>query len=127
MIKRISRFGGCDLCELQPVGRYTPCCDKCGVYDICEVQLRLKELLHGPQTDKVIRCIECKHWHNGWCYKNGRAFEFNDFCSQGELKDERTCEDCLYKDSWDEWEGACDDCTDGDQHVPIEGKGEDNG
>ena len=35
------------------------------------------------QPMELIRCGECKKWHNGWCYKHGRAFEPYDFCSYG--------------------------------------------
>jgi len=37
----------------------------------------------APSID-ICFCRECKKGHNGWCYKHGRAFEPNDFCSYGE-------------------------------------------
>lgn len=38
---------------------------------------------HEP-TIEICFCGECEKWHNGWCYKHGRAFEPNGFCSYGE-------------------------------------------
>ena len=36
---------------------------------------------------EVVRCKDCKHWHNGDCYRLELSLP-NDFCSYGERKGE---------------------------------------
>ena len=44
--------------------------------------------------DKIVRCIDCKHWDGYYCKYNGEALEKrfmrfeDDYCSRGEKKDE---------------------------------------
>lgn len=57
---------------------------------------RMKQwFAHKPQID-LIRCGECKHWHEGKWYNTcdkhiGHGFEAEHFCSDGERRaDEHT-------------------------------------
>ncbi len=40
----------------------------------------------APDTEKVVRCKDCRHWNNGDCYRMELSRE-NDFCSYGEKKE----------------------------------------
>jgi len=55
---------------------------------IYRVQMNSKGMPNFSTAEEIIRCGECKKGHNGWCYKHGRAFEPNDFCSYGEREGE---------------------------------------
>ena len=42
--------------------------------------------LNKHDVVEVVRCKDCKHWHNGDCYRLELSLP-NDFCSYGERKD----------------------------------------
>jgi hypothetical protein len=46
------------------------------------IDIDAESFMNAP-TIEICFCGECEKWHNGWCYKHGRAFEPNDFCSYG--------------------------------------------
>lgn len=52
-----------------------------------------REWLEGLPTIDLVRCWECKHWHEGKWYNTcdkhiGHGFEAEYFCSYGERKSE---------------------------------------
>ena len=51
-------------------------------------QLALSEL-NGKKFEKVIRCKDCKHYHNGLCWNVMRRHGLEDdfFCGDGKRKD----------------------------------------
>lgn len=51
-----------------------------------DTQRRVKEL-PAVGAVPVVRCKDCKYWHNGDCYRLGLSSS-HDFCSYGEKKGE---------------------------------------